>query len=171
MAMQSTYRATPLREEDFQKGRVLTHRTNPLLKYRWAAGVAIGRFLDGLKDGKIIASHCGKCDRTVVPPRSFCELCFVPVAQYVQVPDTGAVNTYVVSWIATDRSRLEKPLLPAVVDIDGTSNAGLLHLLAGIDPKKVKIGTKVRAVWRPARDRKGDITDIQHFEPVRGGKK
>ncbi len=171
MAVQTEFRATPLKEEDFQKGRVLTQRTDPVLRYRWAAGVAIGRFLDGLKQGKILGSHCDECGRTVVPPRAFCEMCFVPVGEFVELPQTGTINTFVVSWIAKDRSRLTKPLVPAVIDIDGTTKAGLLHLVGNVDPKKVKIGTRVRAVWRPAKERKGDITDILHFEPMGGGKK
>lgn len=171
MAAQTTFRGTPLRQEDFDKGRVLTHTTHPALKYRWAAGVAIGRFLDGLKDGKILGSHCGKCGRTVVPPRAFCEMCFVPVGHFVELPQTGTIQTFVVTYIATDRSRLEKPLVPAVVEIDGTSKAGLLHLIGNVDPKKVKIGMRVRAVWKAPKDRKGDITDLAHFEPMGGEKK
>lgn len=169
MPAQTEFRATALKEEDFQKGRVLTHRTDPVLKYRWAAGVAIGRFLEGLQQGKIVGSHCGECGRTVVPPRAFCELCFVPVGDFVELPQTGTVNTFVVSWIAKDRSRLAKPVVPAVIDIDGTSHAGLLHFVAGLDPKKVRIGLRVRAVWRPEKERTGDITDLLHFEPVGGG--
>lgn len=170
MVMQQEFRATALREEDFEKGRVLTYRTDPVLKYRWAAGVAIGKFLDGLKNGKILGSHCHECGRTVVPPRAFCELCFVPIGEYVELPQTGQINTFAISWIAKDRSRLKKPLVPAVVDIDGTSHAGLLHMVGNVDPKKVKIGMKVRAVWKPRADRVGDITDILHFEPLGGGK-
>lgn len=170
MPMQTQFRGTPLKEEDFEKGRVLTHRTDPVLKYRWAAGVAIGRFLDGLKAGRILGSHCHECGRTVVPPRSFCEMCFVPVGEFVELPATGTVNTFAITYIATDRSRLDKPLVPAVVDIDGTTKAGLLHLLGNVDPKRVKIGMRVQAVWRPAKERKGDITDLLHFEPVKGGK-
>ena len=169
MPQQTEFRATPLKEEDFQKGRVLTARTDPVLKYRWAAGVAIGKFLDGMKDGKIIGSHCNECGRTVVPPRVFCEMCFVPVGEFVELPQTGTVNTFVISWIATDRSRLKTPLLPAVIDIDGTTNAGLLHMLGKIDPKKVKVGMRVRAAWKPAKERVGDITDLLHWEPM-GGK-
>lgn len=170
MAAQTRFRATPLREEDFEKGRIHAFRTDPFLKYRWAAGVAIGRFLEGLQQGKILGSHCHECGRTVVPPRAFCELCFVPVGAPVELPQTGTINTFAVSWIATDRSRLKKPVVPAVVDIDGTSNAGLLHLVGNTDAKKVKIGMRVKAVWKPAKERRGDITDILHFEPIAGGR-
>lgn len=167
---QTEFQATGLKEEDFQKGRVLTTHYQPKLQYRWAAGVAIGRFLEGLKAGKIIGSHCNECGRTVVPPRGFCEMCFVPVGEYVELPQTGTVNTFVISHIAMDRSRLKKPIVPGVIDIDGTSQAGLLHFIGGVDHKKVKIGLRVKAVWRPEKERTGDIRDLLHFEPIKGGR-
>ncbi len=55
-----------------------------------------------------------------------------------------------------------------VVELDGaTKGMGLLHLLGEVKPADVKIGMKVRAVWKPARERKGDITDIRYFRPMR----
>lgn len=169
MPEQSHFRATPLKEEDFEKGRVITMRYDPKLQYKWAAGKAIGRFLDGLKKRKILATHCDRCGRTVVPPRIFCEICFAPVDKFVSLPQTGTVNTFALSWIATDRSRLKKPLVPAVIDLDGTTNAGLLHFVGGVPHKRVKIGMRVKAVWRPAPRRKGDIRDILHFAPIKEG--
>jgi hypothetical protein len=35
-----------------------------------------------------------------------------------------------------------------------------------VKPGDVKIGMKVKAVWKPARERKGDITDIRYFKPA-----
>ena len=32
-------------------------------------------------------------------------------------------------------------------------------------PQDIKIGMKVKAVWKPASERKGDITDIRYFRP------
>jgi uncharacterized OB-fold protein len=42
---------------------------------------------------------------------------------------------------------------------------GILHLLSEVDPKEVKIGMKVKAVWKPAEEREGAITDIKYFKP------
>lgn len=171
MVAQKVFRVTPLKEEDIQNGKVVLTEYRPKLEYRWSAGVAIGRFLDGLQEGRIVGTHCHQCGRTVVPPRAFCEMCFVPVNEYVDLPQTGTVNTFVRSWIATDRSRLKEPLLPAVIDIDGTSKAGILHFVGNVDQKKIKIGMRVKAVWKPAKDRTGDIRDIIHWEPLKEGKK
>jgi len=34
--------------------------------------------------------------------------------------------------------------------------------------KQLRVGMPVRAVWRKPDQREGAITDILHFEPVRG---
>jgi len=52
-----------------------------------------------------------------------------------------------------------------VIEIDGTSNAGFLHLLGEVKPEEVRIGMRVKAAWVEPRLRKGSITDIKYFVP------
>lgn len=156
---------SPLKEDDIEKGRVLSIAYHPRVAYRWATGIAIGRFLQELKAGRILGSRCSHCSRVVVPPRIFCEYCFRKIDEWPNLRDTGIVNTYSVSHIAADTTRLKTPIIPAVIEIDGTSNAGFLHILGGVEPEKVKIGMPVKAVWRNSEQRQGSITDIIHFAP------
>jgi hypothetical protein len=134
--------------------------------------VAIGTYLEGLKKGKILGVRCRSCKRIMVPPRMFCEECFRTIDEFVPVQDTGVVNTFAICYIKTDASRQKRPQLPAVIDLLGaTKGMGILHLLGEVRPKDVKIGMKVKAVWKPARERKGDITDIMYFKPAEAEKK
>jgi uncharacterized OB-fold protein len=41
-----------------------------------------------------------------------------------------------------------------------------MHLLGEVDPKEIKIGMKVKAVWKETQDREGAITDIRYFKPI-----
>jgi uncharacterized OB-fold protein len=157
----------PLKEEDIEQQKVLTTVYHPRTKYSWATGIAIGEFLGGLKQGAIIGSKCNHCERIVVPPRIFCELCFGRTQDWVRLPDTGVVNTYSVSYITTDTTRVKTPTIPAVIEIDGTSHAGLLHLIGEAKPDNVKIGLLVKAVWKEPSKREGSITDIRYFAPIR----
>lgn len=160
-------RGHPLTDEAFKKGQVLTVSWDPKASYHWDSGIAIGRYLEGLKAGRLTGVHCSKCKRTVIPPRLFCEICFRPMTRFVDLPDAGTVNTYSITYVKWDRTRLETPILPAVIDIDGTTpTAGILHLLGEVDPKSIKIGMKVQAVWKEEREREGAITDIRYFKPV-----
>ncbi|RJO69418.1 MAG: Zn-ribbon domain-containing OB-fold protein [Myxococcales bacterium] len=164
-----------VKEEAFAKDKVLYYHFEPTLEYAWDNGVGIGIYLSGLKEGKLIASHCRKCKRTMLPARAFCELCYRPTDEWVQVRDTGTVETFSVARIHFDASRLkpgEKPTLPAVISIDGAdAKMGILHLLDEVEPEDIYIGMKVQAVWRPAEEREGDIRDIMYFRPVKAAAK
>jgi len=158
---------TKIGREDIEKGRVIYTRWRPDASYSWAAGVAMGRYLSELKKGRLVGVRCKSCRRVMIPPRVFCELCFKPVDEWVYLGDTGKVNTYAVSYIAADASRIKKPVIPAVIEIDGASKGmGILHLLGEVDPEKVRVGMRVKAVWRPEEERQGAITDIKYFKPL-----
>ena len=157
---------TPLSGEQWAS-QVLKTRWVPDAHYRWDAGVAIGRYLEGLQQGVLLGGHCRACNRTVIPPRLFCEACFGPMGEYVQLKDTGTVNTFSISHVSWDVRQLEEPEIPAVIEIDGADpGMGILHLLGEVDPEKVQIGMRVKAVWKPAGERIGAITDIRYFKPL-----
>ena len=151
----------------------------PRARYHFAAGQAQSRFLQGLKEGKILGVRCPSCGRVYVPPRAYCEYCHVPTREWVELPGTGVIHTAVVSYISTTRARLEKPEIVGVIRLDapgykedGYEFAGLFHRICGVTPEDVMsgraIGMRVRPRWRPPEERKGDINDIECFEPVEG---
>ena len=116
--------ATPLRSTDFSKGKVFTVGWEPDLQYAWDDGVAIGRYLKELKQGRIMAKHCRKCGRIMLPPRMFCERCWRITDEWVPVKDTGRVNTFAISHVDWAAGRLPKGrryFTPAVIEIDGAS--------------------------------------------------
>jgi len=161
------YAGEEIRSADMKEGKVPTLRYRPKARYVWSAGIAMSRFLTELKNGKIIASTCNECGRKMVPPRAFCEQCFKPTDGWTYVKDTGTVNTYSVSFIAGDASRIKEPIIVAVIDIDGASpGMGILHTIQEIEWKRVKFGMKVKAVWKPEKERIGAITDIKYFKPM-----
>lgn len=170
MAGQPTnVRGTPVRSADLKKGRVFTTTYVPRIQYAWDTGQAIGRYLEELKNGRLIARRCNNCQRIMIPPRMFCERCFRPTHDWVVVKDTGTVNTFSLSYVSWDVRRLKKPEIPAVIEIDGASKGmGIMHVLGNVKPKAVRIGMRVRAVWKPSKQRTGSITDIAYFEPIKG---
>ncbi len=57
-----------------------------------------------------------------------------------------------------------------MIEIDGASPLhGIMHMLGEVDPEEVQIGMRVQAVWKPAEDREGAITDILYFKPLEEG--
>ena len=151
--MSTNVRGTALREDDIKTGKVLTTEWHGKADYRFDAGVAIGQFLSGLKDGKLLGRKCNSCGRIVIPPRMFCEKCFCRSDEWVELRDTGRVNTFSVSFVNWDASRRTTPQVPAVIEIDGASpGMGILHLLGEVGDslagvlERVKVGMAVQTV-------------------------
>jgi len=160
------YPGTEVDLRDLEAGKILSSRYETVLKYAWTSGVAIGRFLEGLREGEIWGRSCKVCGRVMVPPRMYCEEDFRETDEWVKLKDTGKVNTFSISYVNNDASRRKEPIVVSVVEIDGASpGMGILHLLGDVEPSKVKIGMKVKAKWVPRSERKGAITDIAYFRP------
>ena len=165
---------TSLSEKDFADGNALFVFDELKADYAWDTGIGIGAYLASLKRGQILGARCEHCRKTVVPPRTVCEWCFKPMSEYVPVQDTGAVNTFSLCYVTWDVQRITEPEIPAVIMLDGASElsessvvmGGIMHKLGEVDPKKVHIGMRVQAVWKPASEREGAITDILYFKPI-----
>jgi len=161
------YPTQGLHEEDFKEGKVLTETWHVKAEYAWDTGVAIGHYLAELKNGRLVGRTCHKCKRVLVPPRMFCELCFRPTDEWTPVQDTGTIKTFSLCYVRWDMVRLTEPEIPIVVDLDGASHGiGIMHKLGEADPKSVRIGMRVQAVWKPASEREGSINDIRYFKPI-----
>jgi len=146
---------------------------SPDLRYAWDNGFALTAHLEGLRHGKIRGSACAECGRMMIPCRSFCELCNLrAVEDYYDLPDTGTVQTYTVSHVDWASGPLPEGTVNvfAVIAIDGCGETmGLVHRLGDVDPESVHIGMRVKAVWKPAEEREGSVTDIVHFRPLADG--
>jgi uncharacterized OB-fold protein len=141
------------------------------IEYRYATGPFIAKFLEGLKEKKILGIKCTVCRRVLIPPRMFCERCYVllNLNDIVECKDVGTVQTFFVVY----RQFYGLPPPPYAVGLikpDG-ADEGLVHFIGEVDlsdPKKVeekiKIGMKVQAVWN--EERKWSILDIKYFKPV-----
>jgi uncharacterized protein len=161
-------RGTPLDEKALKHGKTFSVTYAPKLRYAWDTGQAISRYLAELKEGRLIARSCRKCERVLIPPRMFCERCFRPTDEWVYVKDTGKIFTFSLCYVSWDVRRLKQPQIPAVIEIDGASaGMGILHVVKKIAPNRVHIGMAVRAVWRPKPKRIGSVTDIAYWEPIK----
>jgi len=165
---------TSLSEQDFAEGKALFVHDTLKAEYSWDTGIAIGTYLASLKRGVILGAHCRHCRKTVVPPRTVCEWCFRPMSEYIPLQDTGTVNTFSLCYVTWDVHRIKEPEIPAVITLDGASQlgpaslfmGGIMHKLGEVDPEQVHIGMRVKAVWKPAKEREGAITDILYFKPL-----
>ncbi len=75
----NNYAGIEVREGDLRDGKYMSIRYSARFRYRWDTGIAVGRFLEGLRSGRIVGSRCKVCKRVLVPPRIFCELDFAQI--------------------------------------------------------------------------------------------
>jgi len=163
------FKVTPLSEDSFRNA--IRESTSPRAVYDMAPGEAYTKFFEGLREGKILGTKCPSCGLVHVPPKVYCQYCYLPLTQWVEVKDEGFVETAVVVYIAAERERLEKPEVVGVIRLEGSGDRyrypGLMHRIC-TEPEEVKssriMGVKVKARW--ATERKGSINDIECFEVV-----
>jgi uncharacterized OB-fold protein len=145
------------------------------LPYRHSYGPNYGRLFDelGARSG-LIGSRCTQCRNVLVPPRSYCEICYVKTEQFVGLKDTGRLQAFSVIHMEFVGQTRKPPYVYAEIVLDGASTR-LIHNLAGVDmttaQETLEIGMPVRAVWKPEDQRNGTLDDIDYFEPVNGGVK
>lgn len=147
-------------------------------RYEYVTGQALGRFLAGLKEGKILGTVCEKCGRVFIPPRMYCSYCFREVDGWVEASPRGTVVTAVASYIEATRARAAEPKIVGVIKLEVPGRQfddhffpGLLHYICGATEEDVKsmriFGAKVEAKFKPPEQRTGSIWDIECFQVVR----
>jgi uncharacterized OB-fold protein len=122
-------------------------------------------FLRGLADGRLIAQRCPACGKVYLPPRGACPTCGVPTATEVELPDTGIVTTFCVVNVPFVGQQVPTPYVAASVLIDGADIA-IQHLILGCEPDEVRMGMRVRAVWKPREQWTTSMRNVDHFEPT-----
>ncbi|MRH90299.1 DNA-binding protein [Nocardia sp. SYP-A9097] len=129
--------------------------------YTRSTGPTIGRFLTGLRAGRIVGVR-GSDGRVIVPPAEFDPITADALTDFVDVADVGTVQSW--SWVAEPlpNQPFDRPFAYALIELDGADTA-LLHAVDVASPADISTGMRVRARW--AAERTGDIHDIACFEP------
>lgn len=144
----------------------VTMTTTPVvLDYDYVASPEESAFGRGLKEGRILAQACPKCRKVYVPPRGACPVDGVPTSEPHELPDTGIVTTFCIVNVPFLGQKIKPPYVSAYVLLDGADIA-FLHLILGTDADNVRMGMRVKAVWKPESERGFSMENISHFEPT-----
>jgi len=135
------------------------------LAYDYAASPEESAFGRGLKEGRILAQACPVCHKVYVPPRGACPVDGVPTKDPIELPDTGIVTTFCIVNVPFLGQRITPPYVSAYVLLDG-SDIAFLHLILGVAASEVRMGMRVKAVWKPEAERSHSMETISHFEPT-----
>lgn len=106
-------------------------------------------FWDACKQHELRAQRCSACHRYRWPPQDFCPECYSWDSEWMRLPETGTVSSYVVVHHVTNPAFAEDaPYILARITIDGTD--GRVILLSNVVDhpwEEVKVGMPVRLFW------------------------
>jgi len=138
--------------------------------YTRSVGPVIGRFLTGLRNGRIEAVRLAD-GRVLVPPTEYDPTTSAEVAadgsHWIEVGPRGTVQTF--TWVAQPRAGkhpLTKAFAFALIRPDGADTA-LLHVVDCGVADAMRVGMRVAPRWRA--ERTGHITDIEAWVPLGDG--
>jgi uncharacterized protein len=149
---------------------ILEQKYGLKLDYAHSYGPYYGTLFDGLATSRRLqGTRCPSCESVLVPPREYCDVCYVRTGEWVDVADTGVIKAFSIIHLEFVGQTREPPYVYAEIVLDG-ANTRLIHTIGGIEaseaPDRLQIGMAVKAVWKEGTDPVGSLADISHFEPV-----
>jgi len=141
--------------------------------YHWPNGKHIGAFLKELKENaKIYTGKCPNCGRFFCPPLPMCGRCHVKIEEqhkWIEVGPKGTLFNFTVieqQFLHPQTGQmLEVPFPVGLINLDGAPTS-FFHRLEETDSSKLHVGMRVKAIFRPKSERRGDISDIRFFRTV-----
>lgn len=151
-------------DQEFAGIEPLVYESRIGIPYNWWAGETATKFFSGIAAERVFyATFCKACNRTFLPPRKTCPLCFAKDLSWKALAPRGEVVSFTV--VRRQQAALgdaKVPVIFALVKIDGADTA-MAHRLGKVDEKDLAAGLRVRAVFAP--EASGGILDVLYFEP------
>lgn len=158
--------------ENGKNKELLTLNSGDLaMPYEWSIGLYGSRFFQEIREKRrFLGIRCPKCKKVLVPPRRICGPCFQKLDELVELSDQGTIKAFsVVNYPFIDPATGAQRPIPytyGYIKIDGSDNI-FSHLINETDESRIKVGMKVRAVFKDPADMEGNIQDIRYFEIIR----
>lgn len=144
------------------QSRTLSAPVRVSFDYTRSTGPVLGRYLEGLRDGVVVAGRTSD-GRVITPPLEFDPVTHSATTELVRVAETGTVVSWTWCPEPVEGQPFDRPFAWALVRLDGATEP-MLHALDAASPGEVHTGQRVRIRW--ASERVGAITDIACFEPT-----
>ncbi|MGO3326974.1 Zn-ribbon domain-containing OB-fold protein [Gordonia sp. (in: high G+C Gram-positive bacteria)] len=120
-------------------------------------------YLEGLKAGKLIGGRVATGE-VYFPPRQVSPADGSPTVDRVELPDTGTITTFCIVNVPFLGQQIKPPYVAAYVLLDG-ADIPFLHLILDTPAEDVRMGMRVKAVWRPEAEWDHTLRNISHFAP------
>lgn len=121
-------------------------------------------YLDGLKQGKLYGGKVATGE-VYFPPRQASPADGSRTAGRVELADTGTITTFCIVNVPFLGQQIKPPYVAAYVLLDG-ADIPFLHLILDCEAADVRMGMRVKAVWRPEAEWDHTLRNISHFAPT-----
>ena len=141
-------------------------RTPIRLEYDFIPSAAAQEYLRAYADKRILGNRSPVDGAVFVPPRGVDPRHGVEATEMVDLADTGHIGNFCVTHLPIPgRSDLPTPYVSAWIHLDG-ADIGFLGLVSGCDLDDVRIGMRVRAVWKPDDQLRATAENVRYWEPT-----
>ncbi|WP_174566817.1 OB-fold nucleic acid binding domain-containing protein [Nocardia crassostreae] len=149
-----------------EEGEPITGIVTPIdLSFKHTAAPQETEFLKALVEGRLLGARAGNDGKVYFPPRGADPRTGAPTEDYVELPDTGIVTTFCIVNVPFQGQRIKPPYVAAYILLDG-ADIPFLHLVLGLEATDVRMGMRVKAVWKPREEWDYGLDNILHFEPT-----
>ena len=137
------------------------------IPYNYTIGDFATSFFSALREKRILGCKCSKCERVSVPPKSFCEFCFIPVTDLIEVGHNGTIEAVTVVT-APFAGSPPVPYAVAYVRLEGATSS-IANYVRGVElpadvdvlPQELQVGAPVHVVFESEPE--GRVTDFSFF--------
>ena len=136
-----------------------------VLRYDFSAGYATSKFLRCCKEGKLIGQRSPVTGKVIAPPRGSCPESGVPTVDEVELKDSGTVISFTIVHIPIPNNPIQPPYIIANIVLDNCDQS-FIHLISECNNADVKIGTRVKAVWKDKSEWDYSLENIKYFKPT-----
>ncbi|MBS7616709.1 Zn-ribbon domain-containing OB-fold protein [Candidatus Bathyarchaeota archaeon] len=102
------------------------------------------QFWEGLKQGKVLATKCKKCETVYFPPAADCPKCLASDMEWIELSNEATIETFTHVVIRPTTFQQNKPYTVAIGRLK--EGVRVLAWLTGFKLSEVKVGMKVKLV-------------------------
>lgn len=99
------------------------------------------KLMEGLKEGKLLATRCAKCGVIYLPPRVHCKKCYSQNVEWFEAPMKGKLLTYTQVEVPPEKHAKNAPYVVGVAELG--VGLRLLARVVGFEGEELKVGMAV----------------------------
>jgi len=101
------------------------------------------KFVEALKEGKLMCTKCNRCGAKYLPPRAHCK-CGSHKVEWYEAPRRGNLLSYTVVTFPAESMTKYAPYIVAVAELEDGSR--LLAQITDVPPETLKVGIEVEVL-------------------------